>query len=145
MWLVPAWLNLSTCDRKHLADNLSTVLHSRILGSHNLASIKPCIACLVFDNAMWLGCHNGLLPLASLLLPYLASAQCPLYQNYAAQRHEPISAGNWSLSYARPIVPCRTFHSQEVEDTIDRLRGVIKDPDLFRVRTPLLLSISVLT
>ncbi|EDU41568.1 hypothetical protein PtrSN002B_001479 [Pyrenophora tritici-repentis] len=82
---------------------------------------------------MWLGRHSGLLPWASLLLPYLVSAQCPLYQNYAAQRHEPISAGNWSLSYARPIVPCRTFRSQEVEDAIDRLRGVIKDPDLFRI------------
>lgn len=89
---------------------------------------------------MWLVRHKGLLAWASLLLPSLSSAQCPLYQNYAAQRHEPISTGQWSLSFARPIAPCRTFRSQEVEDTIDRLRGVIKDPDLFRVGVQLILS-----
>src|SRR5436309_1386110 len=94
---------------------------------------------------MWLLSYRGLLPWASLLLPSLTSAQCPLYQNYAEQRHEPFSAGQWNLSYARPIVPCRTFNSKEVEDTIDRLRGVIKDPDLFRVRMQTIISISVLT
>lgn len=33
----------------------------------------------------------------------------------------------------RPIPPCRTYQSQEVEDTIERLRNVILDPDLMRV------------
>lgn len=74
-------------------------------------------------------------PLSLLLASFLpaALAQCPIYTNYAAQRHEPFSEGRHSLSYARPIRPCRTFHSQEVEDTIERLRHVIKDPDLFRL------------
>ena len=74
-----------------------------------------------------------LIPCISLLLPSLSSAQCQLYQNYAAQYHEPFTQGTWNLSYARPIVPCRTYRSEEVEKTIERLRGVIKDPDLFRV------------
>ncbi|KNG46377.1 glycoside hydrolase family 125 protein [Stemphylium lycopersici] len=76
---------------------------------------------------------KGLLPWASLLLASLSSAQCPLYQDYAAQGHEPFTEGKWNLSYARPIAPCRTFYSPDVEDTIERLRDVIKDPDLFRL------------
>lgn len=67
------------------------------------------------------------------LLPAVALAQCPIYTSYAAQRHAPYTDTAWNLSYARPIAPCRTFRSQEVEDTIERLRHVIKDPDLFRV------------
>ena len=86
--------------------------------------------------AMWLSTTKILLPCVSLLLPSLSLAQCPLYQNYAAHYHEPYTEGTWNLSYARPIIPCRTFRSQQVEDTIERLRGVIKDVDLFRVRAP---------
>jgi meiotically up-regulated gene 157 (Mug157) protein len=33
----------------------------------------------------------------------------------------------------RPIPSCRTFVSQEVEDTIERLKSVVVDPDLFRL------------
>jgi meiotically up-regulated gene 157 (Mug157) protein len=33
----------------------------------------------------------------------------------------------------RPIQPCRTFYSHEVEETIERLKDVIVDPDLFRL------------
>lgn len=33
----------------------------------------------------------------------------------------------------RPIPSCRTFKSQEVEDTIERLRKIIVDPDLMRL------------
>jgi hypothetical protein len=67
------------------------------------------------------------------LLPSLSSAQCPLYSTYAAQRHEPFSEGRWNLSYARPVIDCRNFWSTEVEEAVERLAGVIKDPDLFRV------------
>jgi meiotically up-regulated gene 157 (Mug157) protein len=63
----------------------------------------------------------------------LALAQCPIYTTYSAQRHEPSSKGRHALSYMRPILPCRTFYSQEVEDTIERLKDVIVDPDLFRL------------
>ncbi|KAF2676336.1 glycoside hydrolase family 125 protein [Lentithecium fluviatile CBS 122367] len=62
-----------------------------------------------------------------------ARTQCPLYQHYSGSRHEPFSTGRWNLSYMRPIPSCRTFVSQEVEDTIARLKRVIVDPDLFRL------------
>jgi meiotically up-regulated gene 157 (Mug157) protein len=68
----------------------------------------------------------------TLLIP-VSLAQCPVYTLYSAQRHEPLSTGRHQLSYQRPIEPCRTFFSQEVEDTIARLKGVIADPDLFRL------------
>lgn len=63
----------------------------------------------------------------------LSLAQCPVYTHYASQRHEPFSPGKWNLSSARPISPCRSFVAQEVEDTIERLRHVIADPDLFHI------------
>jgi meiotically up-regulated gene 157 (Mug157) protein len=76
----------------------------------------------------------GRLSIASwVLLVPLSLAQCPLYTGYSAQHHGPISTGRHALSYQRPISPCRTFFSQEVEDTIVRLKDVIADPDLFRL------------
>ncbi|PSN61429.1 COG4-domain-containing protein [Corynespora cassiicola Philippines] len=66
-------------------------------------------------------------------LSALTGAQCPLYQHYSSQKHEPRSNGRWELSYARPIPSCRTFYSDDLEDAIKRLKGVIVDPDLFRV------------
>lgn len=68
-----------------------------------------------------------------LTLVGLSGAQCPLYQHYSAQKHEPFSAGRHNLSYARPIPSCRTFVAQEVEDEILRMKTVIADPDLFRL------------
>lgn len=74
--------------------------------------------------------------LASLLLlpsSLLVAAQCPIYQNYASVRHEPLSGGRWNLSYARPVPECRTFTSPELEETLARLKKVITDPDLYRL------------
>jgi len=68
-----------------------------------------------------------------LFVPALIQAQCPVYTHYANARHEPYSTGRWNLSYMRPIPSCRTVVSREVEITIDRLRHVIVDPDLFRL------------
>lgn len=68
----------------------------------------------------------------TLLMP-LAVAQCPIYTRYSAQRHEPFSTGQYELPLMRPIPPCRTFYSQDLEDEIERLRDVIVDPDLFRL------------
>ncbi|KAJ4347783.1 hypothetical protein N0V95_005130 [Ascochyta clinopodiicola] len=68
-----------------------------------------------------------------LALLGLSGAQCPLYQQYSAQTHEPFSTGVHNLSYARPIPSCRTFISQELEDEITRMKTVIADPDLFRL------------
>ncbi|KAH6643592.1 hypothetical protein C7974DRAFT_467402 [Boeremia exigua] len=63
----------------------------------------------------------------------LYELSCPLYQHYSAEKHAPFSTGRHNLSYARPIPSCRTFVSPEVEAEIERMRGVIKDPDLFRL------------
>ena len=63
----------------------------------------------------------------------LSGAQCPLYQQYAGQKHAPFSTGVHNLSYARPVTSCRTFISQEVENEIKRMKSVIADPDLFRL------------
>jgi hypothetical protein len=66
-------------------------------------------------------------------LPLLISAQCPEYLEYAREVHEPLSSGQYKLAYQRPSKECRTFTSPDVEDTITRMEGVIKDPDLYRL------------
>ncbi|CAI6335362.1 unnamed protein product [Periconia digitata] len=72
------------------------------------------------------------LVLACLLIS-TAYAQCPIYTNYANARHEPFSTGRWNLSSMRPIPPCRTFYSEDMEREVERIKGVIVDPDLFRL------------
>src|ERR1700753_2657418 len=58
---------------------------------------------------------------------------CPDYSSWSQDPHPPFSPGRYNLSYQRPEAGCRTFVSQEVEAAIQRMRGVIKDPDLFRL------------
>jgi len=69
----------------------------------------------------------------SLSLVPLTLAQCPIYTSYSARLHKPFSSGIHNLSYARPIPACRTFYSHELEETIERMKSVIADPDLFRL------------
>ncbi|KAJ4988515.1 duf1237 domain-containing protein [Stagonosporopsis vannaccii] len=70
---------------------------------------------------------------AICLVPCLVAAQCPEYIDYAKEVHEPLSSGKYRLAYQRPSEECRTFKSQGLEDTISRLKGVIADPDLYRL------------
>lgn len=63
----------------------------------------------------------------------LASAQCPDYLDYAETPHGPYSEGRYNLSYQRPDASCRTFTSTVVEDTVERVKGDISDPDLRRL------------
>jgi hypothetical protein len=63
----------------------------------------------------------------------LVGAQCPDYATYSTQAHQPLSAGKYHLSYQRPDPACRTFSLPEVEQTIQDMKSVIKDPDLFRL------------
>ncbi|KAI8631345.1 glycoside hydrolase family 125 protein [Xylariaceae sp. FL1651] len=60
-------------------------------------------------------------------------AQCPDYSQYSTETHEPFSAGKYKLSYMRPDPACRKYTLPEVEQTIDDMRGLVKDPDLFRL------------
>ncbi|EOA85305.1 hypothetical protein ACJQWK_06550 [Exserohilum turcicum] len=66
-------------------------------------------------------------------VPLLVSAACPEYIDYAKQVHEPLSSGRYKLAYQRPSEECRTFKSPGLEDIVSRMKGVIKDPDLYRL------------
>ncbi|EDU43251.1 hypothetical protein PtrSN002B_002264 [Pyrenophora tritici-repentis] len=70
---------------------------------------------------------------AALGLPLLASAACPDYNDYSKAIHEPSSSGKYKLSYQRPSKECRTFRSQGIDDTVTRMKNVVKDPDLYRL------------
>ncbi|CAK7240620.1 MAG: hypothetical protein STHCBS139747_002065 [Sporothrix thermara] len=61
-------------------------------------------------------------------------AECPDYASYAKSRaHEPLSSGRYRLPYQRPPAACRRFQVPEVEETIEAMRKVVHDPDLFRL------------
>ncbi|KAI1410371.1 glycoside hydrolase family 125 protein [Hypoxylon sp. FL1857] len=64
---------------------------------------------------------------------HAVSAQCPNYDDFSRERHEPYSAGKYQLSYQRPTAACRKFNSSDVEVTIQHMRKLVKDPDLFRL------------
>lgn len=74
-----------------------------------------------------------LLPAASLLLSSAAGQECPDYLDYAKEKHEPFTNGTYQLPFQRPAPACRTFNSSGVEQVIDRMEGVIADPDLYRL------------
>lgn len=84
---------------------------------------------------------RGFLPYPLLLLCVgrltlaapIQSPICPDYSQYSKERHEPYSSGVHQLPFQRPSPECRTFVSQDVEDTIARMQSVIKDPDLYRL------------
>src|ERR1700753_1473948 len=61
------------------------------------------------------------------------SQACPDFSSWSQETHGPFSTGRYNLSYQRPVSQCRTFRSRDVEDTIQRMKGIIKDPDLFRL------------
>jgi meiotically up-regulated gene 157 (Mug157) protein len=58
---------------------------------------------------------------------------CPDFSSWSMDRHAPVSTGRYNLSSQRPVEKCRTFNLPEVEETITKMKGVIKDPDLFRL------------
>ncbi|KAI0459142.1 glycoside hydrolase family 125 protein [Xylaria acuta] len=60
-------------------------------------------------------------------------AACPDYSQYSTQTHQPLSEGKHQLSYMRPDTACRKYKVPEVEKAIDDMRGLVKDPDLFRL------------
>lgn len=70
---------------------------------------------------------------ASLLLGSAAGQECPDYLDYAKEKHEPFTNGTYQLPFQRPVPACRTFNSSGVEQVIDRMEGVIADPDLYRL------------
>lgn len=63
----------------------------------------------------------------------IESPKCPDYSQYSKRKHEPYSSGVHHLPFQRPSPECRTYVSQDVEDTIVRMQSIIKDPDLYRL------------
>jgi meiotically up-regulated gene 157 (Mug157) protein len=61
------------------------------------------------------------------------AAECHDYLDYATTRHGPFSSGRYNMSYQRPAQECRTFKLPAVEETIQKMKSSIKDPDLFRL------------
>lgn len=91
---------------------------------------------VIWHNINFFNMHSSFLLFASYLLAAdikSTLAQCPNYADYSTQKHEPLSAGKYQLSYQRPDQSCRTFSLAEVESTIQDMKGAIADPDLFRL------------
>jgi uncharacterized protein len=59
--------------------------------------------------------------------------KCPDYSSYSLDRNGKPSAGKYQLAFQRPAPECRTFNLSEVEAAIVRMKGIITDPDLFRL------------
>ena len=76
----------------------------------------------------------GLLSSVNSIPVPIPEDECPHYEGWAKQSDgKELSEGRYQLPFQRPSVHCRTFHSQEVEEAIERLRPKIADPDLFRL------------
>lgn len=72
-------------------------------------------------------------PQVGLATPTL-DQPCPRYEDFAKDRtQKQLSKGRHQLPLQRPAKRCRKFHSPILEDTLARLRGKIRDPDLFRL------------
>ncbi|ATY66542.1 DUF1237 domain-containing [Cordyceps militaris] len=73
----------------------------------------------------------------SLVLAALASlgtaADCPAYEQYARQRHEPFSCGKYKFPYQRPAEACRSYAVPEVERVLVDMKAKVRDPDLYRL------------
>ncbi|KAK4150353.1 hypothetical protein C8A00DRAFT_37053 [Chaetomidium leptoderma] len=61
------------------------------------------------------------------------SEQCVGFEALQRKKPEPLSEGRRKFPYVRPPPECRKFRLPALEDLIERMRGVIHDPDLFRL------------
>lgn len=58
---------------------------------------------------------------------------CQKFETLQRKRPGPPSEGRRQFPYVRPPPECRTFALPALEDLIERMRKVIRDPDLFRL------------
>lgn len=58
---------------------------------------------------------------------------CINYQQLQRLRQAPLSEGRRKFAYNRPSPECRTFNLPAMETLIEKMKGKIKDPDLFRL------------
>ncbi len=67
-------------------------------------------------------------------LPIPEQPKCPNYERQSrTNRDSDPSVGRYALPFQRPTPECRTYHSEEVEEAIARLKPKIADPDLYRL------------
>jgi len=61
------------------------------------------------------------------------AAECMGYESLQRSRQKPWSEGSRQFPYSRPAPECRTFNLPAMEKLIEKMKGIIKDPDLFRL------------
>ncbi|KAK3310174.1 uncharacterized protein B0T15DRAFT_546644 [Chaetomium strumarium] len=61
------------------------------------------------------------------------SPECPSFETLQRQKPGPLSEGRRKFPYVRPPPECRKFRLPALEDLIERLKKVIRDPGLFRL------------
>lgn len=65
--------------------------------------------------------------------PAEGEEECVRFEQLQRKKPGPLSAGKRQFPYVRPPPHCRTFQLPALEKLIERMRTVIKDPDLFRL------------
>lgn len=63
----------------------------------------------------------------------LEPEDCIGYEKLQQRKQRPWSEGSRHFPYSRPSPQCRTFTSEPLEKLLERMKGVIKDPDLYRL------------
>ncbi|KAK1621842.1 hypothetical protein BDP81DRAFT_455904 [Colletotrichum phormii] len=61
------------------------------------------------------------------------AADCESFENWMRSRPGPASEGKRKFPLNRPRPECRTFRLPAMDNLIIRMKGVIKDPDLYRL------------
>lgn len=67
------------------------------------------------------------------VLPEPEHGKCSTFPTIQAEHREPLSTGKRKFPYSRPSPECRTFNLTSLEELLVRMKGVIKDPDLYRL------------
>jgi uncharacterized protein len=65
--------------------------------------------------------------------PSAQPVKCVPYQQLQRLKQGPLSEGKREFPYSRPPPECRTFNLPSMETLIERIKGITKDPDLFRL------------
>jgi meiotically up-regulated gene 157 (Mug157) protein len=61
------------------------------------------------------------------------TVECLDFETLQRQKPGPLSEGRRQFPYVRPPAPCRKFRLPALEKLIERMKNVIRDPDLFRL------------
>ncbi|OHE90961.1 hypothetical protein CORC01_13738 [Colletotrichum orchidophilum] len=69
---------------------------------------------------------------ASAPIP-IPAADCESFESWMRKRPGPPSEGKRKFPLNRPLPECRTFRLPAMDNLITRMKGVIKDPDLYRL------------